>query len=49
MQLMAMGKWSKNEKRWRMVVALRASGRATAAAPTEVARRPGVVRPKKSS
>jgi hypothetical protein len=27
MQLIATGKWSKDEKRWRMVVALRPAGR----------------------
>lgn len=29
MQLIATGKWSKDEKRWRMVVALRPAGRKT--------------------
>jgi len=47
MQLIATGKWSKDEKRWRMVVALRPAGRQSGAA-TDTTRRGGAPRPQKN-
>lgn len=55
-QLIATGKWSKDEKRWRMVVALRAAGRKANGPravspmrgsfdPGEATRSPGSMRP----
>lgn len=49
MKVIATGKWSKDEKRWRMVVALRPAGRAMNSASTDAARRGGALRPPKPS
>jgi hypothetical protein len=48
MQLIATGKWSKDEKRWKMVVALRPAGRPASGTSADAARRPGAMRPVKN-
>lgn len=45
MQVMAMGKWSKADKRWKMLVALRRPNATTPATAPEPRPRRGIVRP----
>lgn len=49
MQLMATGRWSKADKRWKMLVALRRPAGAVPASTSEPRERRGTVRPLRKS